>query len=37
MSMVDHGYAVRWVDVSPDVQWKVELTIERIWDERRDY
>ena len=33
----NYGYAVRWVDVSPDVQWRVELTIERIWDERRDY
>jgi hypothetical protein len=33
----NYGYAVRWVDVSPDVQWKVELTIERIGDERRDY
>ncbi len=32
-----YGYAVRWVDVSPDVQWKVELTIERIWDERGDH
>jgi len=32
----DYGYAVRWVDVSPDVQWKVELTIERIWNERGD-
>ena len=32
----NYGYAVRWVDVPPDVQWKVELTIERIWDERRD-
>ena len=30
----NYGYAVRWVDVSPDVQWKVELTIARIGDER---
>jgi hypothetical protein len=32
----NYGYAVRWVDVPANVQWKVELTIERIWDERRD-
>ena len=26
----NYGYAVRWVNVAPDVQWKVELTIDRI-------
>lgn len=33
----NYGYAVRWVDVPPDVERKVDLTIERIWDGHRDY
>jgi hypothetical protein len=26
----NYGYAVKWVNVTPDVQWKLELTIDRI-------
>jgi PilZ domain-containing protein len=26
----NYGYAVKWVDVLPEVQWKLEITIERI-------
>lgn len=33
---LNFGYAVRWVDVSPDAQWKLELAIDRVWRERRD-
>jgi hypothetical protein len=32
----NYGYAVSWVDVPPDVQGKLEATIERIWNGRRD-
>jgi|RhiMetdeSRZDD1v2_1073273.scaffolds.fasta_scaffold00514_12 PilZ domain-containing protein len=32
----NYGYAVKWVDVSPEVQWKLEITIERISVENPD-
>jgi hypothetical protein len=32
----NYGYAVKWVDVSPEVQWKLEIAIERISIENPD-